>query len=278
MNRTTSLSLCGALVLAAMASCTSTTETTDSISFTGEVYTAAYTLDNSASAYETPNNLRVDCRSKLLMPQKIYGQDIADLQDTIRRMAYGEKNGVSMPQDYFKSATEEIGFSVTPLELTQAASDSLARNESGFGGYDGFVNVDGYVESLTDKVLTYAVSTSNYPPRAAHGMYGISYVNYDVQKGRVFGLDDIFTPEGIQALPAIISAKAERMTGSLGQTSIESLPTDGNFMVTPEGDVTFVYQPYEVASFAQGIINVPIGAYTVDNYLTAYGKQLLLSE
>lgn len=278
MNRTTSLSLCGALVLAAMASCTRTTETTDSISFTGEVYTAAYTLDNSASVYETPANLRVACRSKLLMPENIYGQDIACLQEAIRRMAYGENKGVSVPQDYFKSASEEFGFSVTLLELTQAASDSLARNDTGFGGYDGFVNVDGYVESLTDKVLTYAVSTSNYAPHAAHGMYGISYVNYDLEKARIFGLNDIFTPEGIQALPAIISAKAERMTGSLGQTSIESLPSDGNFIITPAGNVTFVYQPYEVASFAQGIINVPIDAYTVDNYLTAYGKQLLLSE
>lgn len=277
MKLTTSLSLCAAVALAAV-SCSRTGDTGGAIGFTDQRTAAAFTLDSSATEYGTEHNLRVACRANLLMPVKIYGNDINGLQDTIRRMAYGESNGVSVPQDYFKRAAGEFGFAVTPLELTDAASDSLALSASASNDYDGFVSVDGYVQSLTQKVLSYAVATDSYAPRAAHGMYGISYINYDIAGARVFGLDDLFTADGLQSLPGIIRSTADRMTGSLGQTSIETLPAGRDFIVTPSGDIVFVYQPYEVASFAQGIINVPVAAYTVDNLLTDYGRQLLLSE
>lgn len=279
MKKATSLSLCATLAFAAaVVSCNRSDNNGGSICFDDRREAAAFTLDGSAEEYGTDANLRVACRANLLMPTKVYGNDVNGLQDTIRRMAFGSTDGVSLPQDYFRKSAGEFGFALTPLELTEAATDSLAASAAAGNDYDGFVSVEGYVQSLTQKILSYAVSTDSYAPHAAHGMYGISYVNYDIEGARVFGLSDIFTPEGLQALPGVIRTTAERMTGSIGSTTIETLPADNNFTVEPDGDVVFVYQPYEVASFAQGIINVPVPAYTVDSLLTDYGKQLLLSE
>lgn len=278
MIRHTFLSIT-ALMLLAAAGCSRPAERSrDSVEFATESAVQAYTLDNSAADYGLDSDLRVACRSSLLLPQAIYDNDISQLQDTIRAVAYGKGDGISLPQDFFRTAAEEFGFSVTPLELTPQITDSIAAGIAAAGAFDGFVNVDGYAVTLTQRILSYAVASESYAPRAAHGIYETRYLNYDIAGNRVFGLADIFTGEGLTRLPAIISRKASLMAPVVGSTTIEALPSDNNFTVNAEGNITFIYQPYEVASYAQGIIAVPVQTYTVDSLLTDYGRNLLLSE
>ena len=42
------------------------------------------------------------------------------------------------------------------------------------------------------------------------------------------------------------------MEASIGSTDITEIPCGGNFYLTPDGEIVFSYQPYEVASYAQG--------------------------
>ncbi|MDE6158420.1 MAG: RsiV family protein [Muribaculaceae bacterium] len=61
-----------------------------------------------------------------------------------------------------------------------------------------------------------------------------------------------------------------------GTTDINALPGDDNFYLTPDGNIIFAYQPYEVASYAQGEIQIPIPAYMISQYLTPEAQELLL--
>lgn len=266
------------MICGALAGCGKTEKGLSDINFSTDTRAYVFTLENSAAAYGTDTDLMVACRSCILMPETVLGNNIASLRDTVNELAFGNTGGQSLPGEYFRNAAQEFGFNASVLDITVDAADSIKGCTAAIAGYDGYITVDGFVQSMTGRILCYAVEASEYAPRAAHGMYSVNYINYDMSQGKVFSLSDLFTTNGMTELPSIISAKAASMTGYIGQTSIDSLPSGNNFTVTPDGNIVFVYQPYEVASYAQGIISIPVAAYTVDSLLTDYGKKLLLSE
>lgn len=272
------LLISGAALLALAASCRPQEEDRSAdIDFTLSSEKAAYTLVNTASEYGLERDLTIGCHANLLMPANIYGHDIAALTDTIRLMAYGE-NTPTAASGYFLRAVEEFGYAATPLDTAladkaeaEAAADSLAD-------FNGFISVESYLQTLTKKFMSYAVEHSEYAPMAAHGIYGVSYINFDLDSARIIGLTDIIDPASLNSLPQMLHGKARRMTGYIGKTEITALPANNNFYLDADGTIVFVYQPYEVASFAQGIIRIPVEAYRIDGMLTPYGKALLLEE
>lgn len=265
--------LCG---LAITAGCSRQVPSPD-VAFEKEVTVGAYTLANSASVFDNDKDITAAGRMSLLMPVALMGNDVLELQQAIRTLAYDNHDG-STVDDFFRTSIAEFGFEVEPLELPDSVRAALTAGTSALADFDGYVDVDGYVECLTPYYMSYAVNSSEYAPHAAHGIYSERYVNYDLGSGHVFGLADLVTADGMAALPSVIARKARSMAGSLGVTSITSLPADSNFTVSPRGDLVFVYQPYEVASYVQGLISVPIPAYSISDYLTDYGRRLLMNE
>lgn len=278
MKKIYAQALAAAVMAAATVACTHTPAPKSDIDFVSVKAAGAFSQDGTAEDLEAETDLRIACRLDLLMPSRIYDHDITPLRDTIQNIAFGSPEGVALIQDFFRRSAEEFGYAVTPLELTEAAADSIENTSSALTAYDGFVEVRGYLELLTPKVLSYAINYSSYAPRAAHGMYGTSYVNYDVRLGRMITLEDLFSADGLGALPEAVRKKAIQMRGYIGRTDITSLPAGDNFTLSSDGDIILSYQPYEVASYAQGEIRVPMPAYEVDQYLTPYGKSLLMGE
>ena len=60
------------------------------------------------------------------------------------------------------------------------------------------------------------------------------------------------------------------MADKIVTTTITDLPCDNNFYISSEGEIVFSYQPYEVASYAQGIIDIPFYPYELVSYMTPY--------
>ncbi len=240
-------------------------KTADKISFTNIKTNTTYRLIGSAADYETEKDLSFDCSANILMPSEIYGHDITALNDSILKTAFDSAGSdhAGIIREAFKKATADLGY--------QIADTTVADN-----AFDGYYTAIGSIANLSSKILSYQISVSTYMPRAAHGMYGTYYVNYDINSGKVFSLADIFTPQGIEKLPAIIRDEATAMQGSIGQTQIEAIPSGGNFYINGDSDIVFVYQPYEVASYAQGEIIIPIAAYVLSDNFTPYGKKLLM--
>ncbi|OSZ82697.1 hypothetical protein CAP35_05390 [Chitinophagaceae bacterium IBVUCB1] len=96
----------------------------------------------------------------------------------------------------------------------------------------------------------------------AHGNYGVSYMNIDMQQKRVWKMEDILLVD-TTALQTLLEAEARKYYNMSANAKLEDnyltdkiLP-NGNVFITHTG-IAFVYNPYEIASYAQGIISLYI--------------------
>jgi hypothetical protein len=202
----------------------------------------------------------------LTLPLKLYDCDVATLRDSITSYALGVKgkpiaHAINM---WLKESADNQEFKAVPT--TTNDNTDIAQ------GYDF---ITGYVAHLTTELLVYCVRTESYEPGAAHGITLRRYINFLLEgKGEVITLDRIFTPKGLAKLPARIAEQAEAMSDIIGVTAVSELPADGNFYISSEGEIVFSYQPYEIASFAQGTINIPFYAYELIDYMSDEGIAL----
>lgn len=224
-----------------------------------------YRMLGSAKDFDRDSDIRCFDSASIVMPARVLDRDIKELRDSILSAAFDTVAPVEQAMKaYFEKNAAELGYKV---ETVAEGADEEARA-------DGLLLVDGKVTYLSADWLTYCVTTAVSTPGAAHGLTTNRYLNYAIVPGKLVTLSSIFTPEGIKALPGIIARQAERLKPVLGPTTIDSLPAQGNFLITPEGTIMFAYQPYEVASYAQGEIRVPFYPYQLSDYLTPEGLAL----
>jgi len=93
----------------------------------------------------------------------------------------------------------------------------------------------------------------------AHGTYSSSYQNLDLTASRSWRLDDIvrdtahLKPLLETAVRAHFKIKTGEQLGS--RLLVDYVPVTPNVYLTPSG-LVFVYQPYEIASYADGVIQL----------------------
>lgn len=266
-----------ALVLsAAVSSCNiaehETKEVKESASQTEDTRVAFTTIsDNSAFALSDSTvfpdkNGVFSAQASLLMPSFVSGSDINTLRSAIVQAAFGTQSAESPEKilhDYISSTVNSLGYTASKLDADTVDSASA----------QGFINIYGNVASMSPRILSYAVTQYFYPPLAANGSTALSYVNYDFVTGRVMALNDIFTPEGIKALPGIIADRAREVCPD---AKVTSLPSGGSYYVDYEGRIVFVYQQGEVCYRAAGAVTAAFYPQELSEYMTATGKAFLI--
>lgn len=227
---------------------------------------AAFRLDASSLDYNRDEDLIMFDSASVILPEKIYGKDLSELRDSIIKAAF---DTIAAPVDamnsYFVGVASEIGYPVVQLPSSEAT----------FAVGDGIAIVTGSMFNLNADRLTYLVTNDFLAPGGANGMSATRFFTYDIAHGKIVSLTDIFTPEGLDRLPELIKGRALHLQAALGPTDITALPADGNFYISLTNEIVFVYQPFEVASHAQGEISVPFEGYQLQNLMTPYGMQLL---
>lgn len=265
----------GVVAIMAAASCSTDEKPDDTLSFKKIETTKSYRLIGSSADFDSEADQSFGCQVQLLLPSDLFGKSVAELNDSIMSAAF-DTTGTDITAIMDKamaSRAREAGYAITDTVLPDSVVKEMPKYLSRF---DGFFSVDGDIESMSTRILSYAVTQSYYMPSAAHGMYTIRYINCDLATGKVIRLDELFTAEGIEALPEVIRDYAGKMKDTIGKTDITALPADNNYYLTPDGTIVFAYQPYEVASYAQGEIQIPIPAYILSQYLTPAAQNLLL--
>ncbi len=116
----------------------------------------------------------------------------------------------------------------------------------------------------------------------AHGNYGSSYANIDLQLQHVWRLTDIVTDTG--ALRPMLNDAAIRYFSTrsgesmAGQLLVSEVPPTTNVYLTATG-LTFVYNPYEIASYADGQISLFLPYRKLMPFLTpAFKGRMNLTE
>lgn len=249
------------------------------VRFTHMQAEASYRLVGSGADYLFADSTDLSFGSKVefIMPEILLGKDARELRDTIMMLAFDRKGDdvARIMREILPERASEIGYELADTVLPDSVVTKLPNFLS---RYDGVSSVTGEVQTLNSKILSYAVTNSGYTPGAAHGMYATYYVNYDMTEGRIVTLDDLFTPEGIESLVTSIRNEAREMRDVIGPTDIDALPSKGNFYLTSDNSIVFAYPPYEVASYAQGEVKIPIPAYLLSTGLTPLGNRLLLGQ
>lgn len=227
---------------------------------------AAYRMDNSARDYDRDSDMVFYDTASIVMPTVIYNQDITALQEAILKAAFDTvcTDHVEAMRSTFGKVAAESGYQLT--QVVDKPDELYAA--------DGYNLVTGDVFSMTADLLTYRVYNECIPAAGANGMHTFRFITYSIVNSRLVDLAYIFTPEGLKELPGIIASKARTMAASIGETDIKSLPSNGNFFISLDGTIAFVYQPYEVASGAQGLIAIPFYPHQLTEYMTAEGLAL----
>ncbi len=150
---------------------------------------------------------------------------------------------------------------------------------------DSFNDIESAVSSTTNTIELKALGkrfalfhlfTYMYFAGAAHGMYVHNYITYDTELDKIVTLEDVLIdPEIIR--PHIL--KSINLKYDYTEEDL-FLPDDGVMKIPSvwyfeEGFLHLFYQVYEIASFAQGDIDVPLfypNDPSAPEYLTPYGK------
>lgn len=255
-----------ALGLGVATSCSKSEKATDNtIEFKTISKTVNYQLEGTAKAYQSDNDIQYQDSATVILPVKIYGHDIKPLQDTIMSVAFDTIAPTfdEAINSLFVKAVADVGYEY------KVAPDSLPRND-----IDGSTIIEGEVYSISLDMLTYRITSYTYFPAAAHGLTLTNYVTYDLRKGQVINLQDLFTPAGLKQLPGLIAQRAKELEPAIGPTDIMALPSQGNFFIGLDDTITFVYQPYEVASYAQGLIAISFYPYQLTELMTPLGLEI----
>ena len=189
-------------------------------------------------------------------PQIINGKPCPNLQQALFRAMTdsAELNQLDLaiecllnPTNY----TEHDSKSLIPVKSVKDDENKLSTSE---------INVK--MESMTDRLLTYHLGTYSYMAGAAHGIYANNYVTYDLKTEKAVALSDVIADTTLLRTAILKSIKQtyEYDKDDLFFPDNGLLPLPRDFFY--DGSVLHVvYQVYEIASYAQGMIDAPIYPY-----------------
>jgi hypothetical protein len=183
------------------------------------------------------------------------------IQQTIREM-FGEKN-----------SSDEVG----KIMLRQK-NNFLNTPEDSVIDYESSETVD--IAYFDARLVCLSRGWSNYSG-GAHGIYGTSYTNIDLQNNRRLILSDVIdTVAAKKTVEKMLEQQfrknfpfdeGEKLSDVL---LVEKITMTENFLLTGKG-IVFHYDPYEIAAYVYGEIELSITYKDIDRYLKPGFKKLI---
>ncbi|GAB1673998.1 RsiV family protein [Mannheimia haemolytica] len=107
----------------------------------------------------------------------------------------------------------------------------------------------------------------------AHGMHYTQYINVDLAKKAIIGLNDLISPKNQVQLKDILwenysSVRVDENGNYNGFADKKEFRISDQFYFTPHG-IAFVYPPYELGAYAEGDIEVEADWYLINKLLNS---------
>ena len=230
---------------------------------------------NKLFAYcdEEGDTLYFDNSFSAFWPQLIKGKPCPALQQALLR-AMTDSAGLNQ-------LDKVIDFLLDPSNYTDYDSKRLVPvKEVKDDGKLSTSEVNVVMESKTDRLLIYRLSTSSYMAGGAHGIYANNYVNYDLKTDKAIAFEDIIADTTLLRTVIYKAIKAaydyDKDDLFIPDNGLLPLPRDFHL---DDHVLHVVYQVYEIASYAQGMIDAPIYPYMLKpeemkRLFTPYGLEL----
>ena len=135
------------------------------------------------------------------------------------------------------------------------------------------------LQSLGDRFALIHLLSNMYFAGAAHGMYNHNYITYDTELDKIVTLEDILIdPELVR--PHILNSIELKYQYTQDDLFLpeDNIPNVPDVFYFEDGFLHLVYQAYEIAGFAFGVIDVPLFYHYNEEYsdiLTPYGKEVM---
>ncbi len=135
------------------------------------------------------------------------------------------------------------------------------------------------VEAYTERLLSLRDYTYEFKG-GAHGHHQTQFYNFDLQSGQALTLSDLFRPGYEKPLTALAETIFREQKGLTPQQSLAAanytfpnnrFTLSKAILITPMG-LTVYYNPYEIASYAQGITEIEVPFYQIEDWLKDANK------
>ncbi|MDE6117513.1 MAG: DUF3298 domain-containing protein [Duncaniella sp.] len=239
-----------------------------------EVRQSIKTADRNYKVETDYGTVYLDLYTSIHWPERLGNANLKVLQDSLLYFAYGDTASRSV-DDAIMAFINDTGMmdgakEITPID--SLPSDSVERMPVYFN------NVTASVLDLDDDMVTYQVVTSSYLG-GAHPDTGIHPFTYDMRSGKVLSVDNMFMPEARDSIvPVIVNALARQLDVSpaaLDRAGIfSSQLTYAGVPYIANNILYFHYNPYEIAPYSSGMIDVAVYPYEVESMLTPEARSL----
>lgn len=180
-----------------------------------------------------------------ILPEKIGNLDLALLQDTLTKIA-----GVIMVDKNLAQPALDNDLAITKKDVSSTEACSVMVNELS-------------VDLITPQLVVWKDYSYSYPCGAAHGMYSTTYVNFEVEKGRIITLEDLFGKDYETKLEGLIRQKLEEEKVTL-LVEPDEIKVPSDFRITTNS-VEFIYSLYEIAPYSEGEIKVDLSRFEIED-------------
>ncbi len=185
----------------------------------------------------------------------------------------------AMITDFFGEEYADMDPEESSVAFDLAMADQYVTGETDTYKWSGFMKIRSHHDVVGERLVAYTVEQEEYMG-GAHGMETVKYYNYDLRTGDRLTLDDVFTTIGKNQLADKIQMKILKdhqkvNWDELGEEgcyfALDKVQPTENFLLSKE-HITFMYNPYEIACFAQGRTKVTLPL----NGLEGFNKDILV--
>ena len=210
--------------------------------------------------------------ASILWPEKVSGQDIGPLQDSILSTAF-PATGSSNPRTAIREfVTDVAAYDLGKMEQIEKVKKVSDKVNSYFS------KIIGRLLEVNEQTCTYLLTFSEYLG-GAHPNYASVVMSYDFTTGTCIDYDYLFKPGAEAELQPLIMQSLSESRGisveELGRELIDSFPVSPDVYVL-NGMLVFHYNPYEILPFSYGTIDVDVTPYQIKDYLTPEAYELLI--
>lgn len=229
------------------------------------------TADKDVYLANEDNSPRCQVHLKLLQASADNGERAKIINETLMSRLLnksGERDLKAAADKFVEDYTTNYKNSMLPL-YNQDRADSTKK-----AWYEYHYVIETTTQQGTPSTMSY-LATIDYYEGGAHGINQLITFNFDIATGKLMTLSDIFVPGYESQLNSALMKALKSKTGlnSLNELkdagylySMDMFPSE-NFILNEE-TITFVYNPYEIAPYAMGSVELIITYSEVSQILS----------
>lgn len=209
-------------------------------------------------------------------PEQLGDNNIKALQDSIISYMFGESRKPTIDESItaFIDDTEQFSptAKATPVDSVENDNPDM---------FNCWIDASARILELNEQSVTYEISNAGYAG-GAHPNSSSHPFTYDLTAGKVLTAENMFKQGAKTSVLGIVAqALAEQLNTTPDRLTDAGLFAPLSSIGQPfilNNAVVFRYNPYEIAPYSMGTIDVTVYPYQLDEYLTPDARRLLDDE